>query len=92
MVYPSFYEGFGLPPLEAASAGVPSVLAPAGSLIEVYSSVSRISPSFSGRDLADSILEELSTPPDSENLMAFASDFSDSRMASAVCSVYRELL
>jgi glycosyltransferase involved in cell wall biosynthesis len=33
--YPSIYEGFGLPPLEAMQAGVPVVAARAGSLPEV---------------------------------------------------------
>src|SRR5262249_29149575 len=33
--YPSIYEGFGLPPLEAMQAGVPVVAAAAGSLPEV---------------------------------------------------------
>lgn len=34
-VHPSLYEGFGLPPLEAASCGVPLVVSTAGSLPEV---------------------------------------------------------
>ncbi|HLC99804.1 MAG TPA: glycosyltransferase, partial [Patescibacteria group bacterium] len=34
-VYPSFYEGFGLPPLEAMSYGVPVVASGAGSLGEI---------------------------------------------------------
>jgi glycosyltransferase involved in cell wall biosynthesis len=34
-VFPSLYEGFGLPPLEAMAAGVPVVAARAGSLPEV---------------------------------------------------------
>lgn len=35
LAYPSRYEGFGLPPLEAMSAGVPVVASNAGSLPEV---------------------------------------------------------
>jgi glycosyltransferase involved in cell wall biosynthesis len=42
LVYPSFYEGFGLPPLEAASAGTPSVVSPADALVEIYSDISRV--------------------------------------------------
>ncbi len=34
-VYPSFYEGFGLPPLEAMACGSPVIVARAGSLPEV---------------------------------------------------------
>lgn len=35
MVYPSLYEGFGLPPLEAMGCGVPPIISTAGSLLEV---------------------------------------------------------
>ena len=34
-VFPSLYEGFGLPPLEAMAAGCPVVSSPAGALAEV---------------------------------------------------------
>ena len=35
MVFPSFYEGFGLPPLEAMSCGCPVIVSCAGALPEV---------------------------------------------------------
>src|SRR5205814_10273483 len=35
LVFPSRYEGFGLPPLEAMRLGVPAVVSNAGSLPEV---------------------------------------------------------
>jgi glycosyltransferase involved in cell wall biosynthesis len=34
-VHPSFYEGFGLPPLEAMSCGTPTIVANVSSLPEV---------------------------------------------------------
>lgn len=36
-VYPSIYEGFGLPPLEAMSYGIPVICSTGGSLSELYS-------------------------------------------------------
>ncbi len=35
-VFPSYYEGFGMPPLEALSVGAPVVIARASSLPEIY--------------------------------------------------------
>jgi glycosyltransferase involved in cell wall biosynthesis len=37
-VYPSIYEGFGLPPLEAMACGTPTVVSNAASLPEVVGS------------------------------------------------------
>lgn len=35
MVYPSLYEGFGFPPLEAMGCGVPPIISTAASLLEI---------------------------------------------------------
>ncbi len=35
-IYPSLYEGFGLPPLEAMASGKPVIISPAGSLKEIF--------------------------------------------------------
>ena len=40
-VYPSLYEGFGLPPLEAMLCGCPALVSNAGSLPEVCGSGAR---------------------------------------------------
>ncbi len=90
LVYPSFYEGFGLPPLEAASAGVPSVLTPADALVEIFSGISNIASNHNSNSIAGAILESLDTVYDKKSLIEFASGFSVKRMAEDVLGVYRE--
>jgi glycosyltransferase involved in cell wall biosynthesis len=41
-VYPSLYEGFGLPPLEAMACGCPVICSPRGSLREIISDAASI--------------------------------------------------
>lgn len=43
-VYPSLYEGFGLPPLEAMALGVPSVVSDQTSLPEIAGSAALVTP------------------------------------------------
>lgn len=90
LVYPSFYEGFGLPPLEAASAGVPSVLTPADALIEIFSGISDIALNHNPDSIAGAILESLDTSYDKKSLIEFASGFSVKHMAEEVLGVYGE--
>jgi glycosyltransferase involved in cell wall biosynthesis len=90
LVYPSFYEGFGLPPLEAASAGVPSVVTPASALREIYSGISTVAEGFDPDSIAESILDSLDTDHDSDMLIDFASGFSTERMTRQVLKVYGE--
>lgn len=90
LVYPSLYEGFGLPPLEAASAGVPSVVTPASALREIYSGISTVTKGFGPDSISESILDSLDTDHDAGILMDFASDFSTERMAGQVLTVYEE--
>ena len=55
LAYPSVYEGFGLPPLEAMAAGVPVVATDAGALPEVLGDAAEIVPAGSADALADGL-------------------------------------
>lgn len=90
MVYPSLYEGFGLPPLEAASAGVPSVVTPAAALTEIYSEVSTVASGFDPASISRAVLEALDTARDREKLTNFAALHSIEGMTGKVLEVYGE--
>jgi glycosyltransferase involved in cell wall biosynthesis len=52
LLYPTAYEGFGMPALEALAAGTPVVCAPVGSLPEVLGDCASWAASLSPEDLA----------------------------------------
>jgi len=90
LVYPSLYEGFGLPPLEAASAGIHSVITPASALMEIYSAISTVAGGFDGDSIAEAILDALETGHDPDKLRDFARQYSSETMARNVLKIYRE--
>lgn len=59
MVYPSFYEGFGLPPLEAMACGTPTIVSNASSLPEVVGSTGVCIDPSDADGLAESIARVL---------------------------------
>ena len=58
-VFPSFYEGFGLPPLEAMSYGVPVVSSNAASLPEILGDAALYFDSKNTEEMADKIAQAL---------------------------------
>jgi glycosyltransferase involved in cell wall biosynthesis len=89
LVFPSLYEGFGLPPLEAMAAGCPTAVAASGALPEVCGSASAYFDPHHPADIARGIAQALS---DSSRLSALgpehAASFSWKRCAEAHVTVY----
>jgi len=76
LVYPSLYEGFGLPPLEAAAAGTPFVLGPAAALKEIYGDVASSFTDGSAESIASEVLNALEKEHSPSDLREFAWGFS----------------
>ncbi len=93
LVFPSRYEGFGQPPLEAMACGCPVACSDAASLPEVCGGAARL---FEPDDL-DAIVaavEEVLDEPERWRALGFerARSFTWERAAAAYERVYRELL
>jgi glycosyltransferase involved in cell wall biosynthesis len=59
LVFPSLYEGFGLPPLEAMAAGCPVIASGVASLPEICGDAALYCNPYQPRDIASKILELL---------------------------------
>ncbi len=92
LAYPSIYEGFGLPPLEAMGRGVPVVCSDAGPLPEVVGDAAVLSPVGDAAGLAEAIVAVL-TDDDrraalAERGRAHAATFRWDRCADALSALY----
>jgi glycosyltransferase involved in cell wall biosynthesis len=61
--FPSLYEGFGLPPLEAMAAGVPCLVSRSASLPEVCGDAALYCDAHDDRDIAARLVEVLTDEP-----------------------------
>jgi glycosyltransferase involved in cell wall biosynthesis len=61
-VFPSFYEGFGLPPLEAMSCGCPTAVSNAASIPEVCGDASLYFNPSSDEEMAEAIVRAVENP------------------------------
>ena len=95
-VFPSRYEGFGLPALEALAAGCPALLSDAPSLLEVADGAAAHFPRGNVEQLAQGLLELVGSAERRERLARTgrvrARDFSWARTAARTAALYRETL
>ncbi|HHT62380.1 MAG: glycosyltransferase family 4 protein [Bacillota bacterium] len=94
-VYPSYYEGFGLPPLEAMACGTPTLAARASSLPEVVEDKALLFDPYDPLELAQSLFDLLSDPERAKKLgrkgLRHAAKFSWEKTAAETVGVYEKL-
>ena len=95
-IYPSLYEGFGIPPLEAMSCGTPVVASHCSSIPEVVGDAGLLFDPKASSDLADILLFLLDNPTERDHLIANgyqrAKLFSWDRTATQTVDVYQTIL
>ena len=69
LLFPSLYEGFGMPVLEALACGTPVVCSDRGSLTEVAGGIARVHDAYDVDGMADSVLEILNSEKARERIL-----------------------
>ena len=94
-VYPSFYEGFGLPPLEAMSCGTPVITSNLTSIPEIVGDAAMLINPHNINGLRDSLIKLLSEPKIYDVLvnkgLKRASEFSWLKTAKETLNVYETI-
>ncbi|HEX8634717.1 MAG TPA: glycosyltransferase family 1 protein [Pyrinomonadaceae bacterium] len=95
-VYPSLYEGFGLPPLEAMSCGAPVITSRIPVIMETVGDAARLVEPTDVRELTTAIRELWENEAERRRLsadgVAHAANFTWERTARLTLDVYQEVL
>jgi glycosyltransferase involved in cell wall biosynthesis len=92
LVFPSLFEGFGLPPIEAMACGCPVVCSARGSLGEIVGDAARRVDPASPADIASGMADMLQTPTRQtwrERGLAHAARFDWLNVGQRTAAVYR---
>ncbi len=96
LIYPSIYEGFGLPPLEAMASGCPVICSNTSSLPEVVGDAGEYFDPLSQDSMKEAMERVLSSPKSKDNLISKgylqASKFSWEKCAKQTMKEYQKLL
>jgi glycosyltransferase involved in cell wall biosynthesis len=96
LVFPSLYEGFGLPTVEAMASGCPVIVSSVGSLPEIAGDAALVVPPSDDAALADAIASVVGDEALARGLrrrgLARAREFSWARAARETVAVYERLL
>lgn len=94
-VFPSLFEGFGLPPLEAMACGCPVIVSNVASLPEIVGDAGRLIDPHDENDLANALFEVLSDSQLKRELstkgLERARQFSWEKAAKETMEVYQEV-
>ncbi len=91
LVYPSLYEGFGLPPLEASVSGLPFVIGPSKTLQEIFGTVAAGTSGKESESITQTVLDALDKPVNSEELREFAGKFTNANLARNTLKIYEKI-
>jgi glycosyltransferase involved in cell wall biosynthesis len=95
-VFPSLYEGFGLPVLEAMAAGKPVIARNASAMAEIVGNAGILVETRNPPEIAEAISRLIDNPPLRKNLGRLASarakEFTVERMAELTYASYRRAL